>query len=105
MKTEPQNIIFSLYAAVGHEDAWSGIVKMLCGYLDATIGIFVFIGEGQYEQDFYATHNFSESCAKAYADHWWQHNIWLSTGAQKGLFNSGAVVIGSDFVSTAQLKH
>ena len=104
MKTEPQNIIFSLYEAVGHEDAWSGIVKMLCSYLDANIGIFVFIGEGQYEQDVYATHNFSESCGKAYADYWWQHNIWLSTGSKQGLFTKGAVVIGTDHVSTAQLK-
>jgi DNA-binding CsgD family transcriptional regulator len=104
MKIDPQTIIFRLYDAVGREDAWSGIVKMLCDHLNANIGIFVFIGEGQYEQDFYATHNFSESCAKTYAEHWWQHNIWLSTGAQKSLFTSGAVVIGSDFVSTAQLK-
>jgi DNA-binding CsgD family transcriptional regulator len=103
MKTEPKDIIFSLYEAVGREEAWSDIVKMLCQHLDANIGFFVFIGEGQYEQDFYATHNFSASCAKEYSDYWWQHNIWLSTGTAKGLFLKGAVLIGTDHVSTAEL--
>ena len=104
MKTDAQSIIFSLYDAVGREEAWSNIVKMLCEYLDANIGFFVFIGEGQYEQDFYATHNFSETCAKQYSEYWWQHNIWLATGTEKGLFVKGAVLIGTEHVSTAELK-
>lgn len=104
MKIDPQSIIFSLYDAVGREDAWSNIVKMLCEYLEANIGFFVFIGEGQYEQDFYATHNFSETCAKEYSEYWWQHNIWLATGTEKGLFVKGAVLIGTEHVSTAELK-
>jgi DNA-binding CsgD family transcriptional regulator len=103
MKTDVQSIIFSLYDAVGHEDDWSNIVKMLCEYLDANIGFFVFIGQSQYEQDFYATHNFSETCAKEYSDYWWQHNIWLSTGTEKGLFVKNAILIGTDHVSTAEL--
>jgi len=104
MKSDTQSIIFSLYDAVGREEAWSNIVKMLCEYLDANIGFFVFIGQGQYEQDFYATHNFSETCAKEYADYWWQHNIWLSTGTEKGLFVKGAILIGTEHVSTVELK-
>lgn len=103
MKTDAESIIFSLYSAVGHEEAWSGIVKMLCEHLDANIGFFVFIGEGQYEQDFYATHNFSEACAKEYSDYWWQHNIWLSTGTEKGLFVKNAILIGTEHVSTTEL--
>lgn len=97
------HIISSLYEAVGKDAAWNDVVKLLCEYLDATIGFFVFIGEGQYEQDFYATHNFSESCAKEYSNNWWQHNIWLSTGTAKGLFVHGAILIGTDHVSTAEL--
>jgi DNA-binding CsgD family transcriptional regulator len=104
MKTDAQSIIFSLYDAVGREDAWSNIVKMLCEYLDTNIGFFVFIGQGQYEQDFYATHNFSETCAKEYSEYWWQHNIWLTTGTEKGLFVKGAILIGTEHVSTAELK-
>ena len=104
MKTDAQSIIFSLYDAVGREDAWSNIVKMLCEYLDANIGFFVFIGQGQYEQDFYATHNFSETCAKEYSEYWWQYNIWLTTGTEKGLFVKGAILIGTEHVSTAELK-
>ncbi|MEY4584845.1 MAG: hypothetical protein RJB10_1342 [Pseudomonadota bacterium] len=104
MKTDAQSIIFSLYDAVGHEKAWSNIVRMLCEHLDANIGFFVFIGQGQYEQDFYATHNFSETCAKQYAEYWWKHNIWLSTGTEKGLFVKGAILIGAEHVSTAELR-
>lgn len=103
MKNDPQDIIFSLYEAVGREDAWSDIVKMLCQHLDANIGFFVFIGEGQYEQDFYATHNFKAASAKAYSEYWWQHNIWLSTGTARGLFVKGAILIGTEHVSTAEL--
>jgi hypothetical protein len=104
MKTDAQSIIYCLYDAVGREEAWSDIVKMLCNYLDANIGFFVFIGQGQYEQDFYATHNFSETCAKEYSEYWWQHNIWLATGTEKGLFVKGAILIGTEHVSTAELK-
>ncbi|HMS26461.1 MAG TPA: helix-turn-helix transcriptional regulator [Burkholderiaceae bacterium] len=104
MKTNIDNIVTALYNAIGHENAWGDIVKMLCDHLDANIGLFVFIGQGQYEQDVYATHQFSDSCAKAYSEHWWQHNIWLQTGIKKNLFKQNAVLLGTDFVSTAELQ-
>lgn len=104
MKNKQEAVIFSLYDAVGNEAAWNGIVQTLCEHLDASIGMLVVAGQGQRDQSFYASHNHQESVARAYSDHWWQHDIWLQTGLSKGLFKKGNMAIGADFISTEELK-
>ena len=103
MKNKQENVIFSLYDAVGSEAAWNDIVKTLCDYLDANIGMLVVAGQGQRDQSFYASYNHQESVARAYSDAWWQHDVWLQTGLAKGLFKKGNILIGADFISTADL--
>ncbi len=103
MSNRRESVISSLYDAVGNEAAWNGIVETLCEYLDANIGMLVVAGQAQRDQSFYASYNHQESVARAYSDHWWQHDIWLQTGLAQGLFKKGNIAIGADFVSTADL--
>lgn len=104
MKNDNQTIIFSLYDAVGKEDAWSGVIQTLCEQLDAHIGILVFIGLGKFEQSVYANYNYSAESVRSYSDYWWQHNIWLQTAVQRNLIQKGNILIGTDLVSTEDLK-
>ena len=104
MKTDPNDIISSLYEAVGNDDAWHGLVQTLCRLLNANIGMLVVAGQGQRDQSFYAAFNHRESVARAYSDHWWRHDIWLHTGLAKGLFRKGNIMIGTDYVDTNTLK-
>ncbi|MBP6088621.1 MAG: hypothetical protein KBA62_05555 [Polaromonas sp.] len=107
MKTDNKNqqsIIFSLYDAVGKESAWSGVVQTLSEHLDASIGILVFVGMGKFEQSFYANYNYDVHAVKSYEDYWWQHNLWLQTIGQRNLLHKGRIILGTDLISTADLK-
>ncbi len=104
MKTDPSDIIFKLYEAVGHDEAWDKVIQTLCQHLDANIGMLVISGQGQRDRSFYAAYNHREVVARAYSDHWWQHDIWLQTGLTKGLFRKGNILIGTEHVDTNTLK-
>lgn len=99
-----QSIIFSLYDAVGKEEAWSGVVQSLSEFLDASKGILVFVGMGKFEQSFYANYNYDGHAVKSYEDYWWQHNLWLQTIGQRNLLQKGRIILGTDLISTADLK-
>ncbi len=97
-------LIQCLYAAVGNDAAWPGVVQTLTEYFGAQIGMLVVAGKGQRDQSFYAAFNHSESVARAYSDHWWQHDVMLHTVIERKLFVSGAVMRGSDIVPPEQLR-
>lgn len=99
----PPDTIGNIYAAVGKPEAWTLLMADLCALVNATVGIWVTPGQGQCDQSFYAAHNHGERIARAYSDHWWQHDIWLQKGYQEGLVRTGVVAIGVEFVSTAEL--
>ncbi|MEQ1536835.1 MAG: hypothetical protein ABL923_13260 [Burkholderiaceae bacterium] len=101
---DTQSIIFSLYDAVGKEEAWSGVVQTLSEYLDASIGILVFVGMGKFEQSVYANYNYDAHAIKSYEEYWWQHNLWLQTIGQRNLLQKGRIILGTDLISTADLK-
>ena len=103
MKKDFSDIIDHIYSAVGKPDAWTALVAELCSMLNATIGIWVAPGQGQRDQSFYAAFNHAESAARAYSDHWWQHDVWLQAGYRKNLVRTGVVVTGTELVSTAEL--
>lgn len=103
MKTDHSYIVDQIYSAVGKPEAWTALVAELCSVLDASVGIWVAPGQGQRDQSFYAAFNHAESVARAYSDHWWQHDVWLQAGYAKNLVRTGVVVTGTELVSTADL--
>lgn len=101
LSTEPTNfdtILQHLYGAVGLDDAWPEVLRMLAGYFDASFAMLVAAGQGQFDQSFYAAWNHSDEAARAYSDHWWQHDIWLQEGSARGFFVQGNIMRGSDIV-------
>lgn len=94
----------NVYAAVGKPDAWTALVAELCDLFDANIGMLVATGQGQRDHSFYAAHNHSERLARAYSDHWWQHDVWLLAALKIGNYRTGHVAVGTDLVSTANLR-
>jgi DNA-binding CsgD family transcriptional regulator len=98
------SLLSQIYGAVGQDAAWSVLVAQLCGYFQANIGMLVVAGQGQRDQAFYAAHNHEEAVARAYSDHWWQHDTWLHTALQKGLFRNGMLARGSDIVPAHVLR-
>ena len=104
MKPNLSILVGACYDAIGKEEAWSPLVGQLCDYFDATIGLLVVAGQGQRDQGFYAAHNHSETSARAYSDHWWQHDVWLHTGVHTGLFVKGMVGLGTDVVPAQVMR-
>ena len=91
----------ALYGAVGTDDAWTEALRVLAAEFDASFAMLVAAGQGQRDQSFYAAWNHPEKAARAYSDHWWQHDPWLKVGLEKGLFVQGTIVRGSDLVPSA----
>ena len=104
MKKVAFDAIGDIYAAVGKPKAWTALVGQLCALFDANVGMFVASGQGQRDHSFYAAHNHSERLARAYSDYWWQHDLWLLAGIKRGVYRSGSVAIGTDLVSSADLR-
>ena len=104
MKTVDFDAIGNIYAAVGQPCAWTALVHRLCDFFGASTGMFVASGQGQRDHSFYAAHNHSERLARAYSDHWWQHDVWLLAAIEQGVFATGTVGIGTDLVTTTVLK-
>ena len=94
----------NIYAAVGKPPAWTALMGELCALFGATVGMFVASGQGQRDHSFYVAHNHSERLARAYSDYGWQHDLWLQAGIKSGAYFSGSVAIGTDLVSTAELR-
>lgn len=88
----------ALYSAVGHDDAWPEALRVLAKTFDASAAMLVAAGQGQRDQSFYAAWNHPEEAARAYSDHWWQHDVWLQSGIAQGLFVQGRILRGSDLV-------
>ena len=104
MKKVVSDTTGNIYASVGKPEAWTALMGELCTLFNATIGLFVASGQGQRDHSFYAAHNHSERLARAYSDHWWQHDLWLLAGIKTGAYVSGSVAIGTDLVSAAELR-
>ncbi len=104
MKKPVADTISSIYAAVGKREAWSGLVGELGSLFGATTSMFVATGQGQRDYSFYASHGHSERLARAYSDHWWQHDVWLQAGLKQNQYFAGNVRIGTDLVCTAALR-
>ncbi|MDR3453730.1 MAG: hypothetical protein P4L96_13190 [Rhodoferax sp.] len=97
-------VLHSLYGAVGLDEAWTDTLRVLAGYFDASIGLLVVAGEGQRDQSFYAAWNHTEAAARAYSDHWWRHDVILQTALEKDLFVRGMIIRGSDLVPPEELR-
>lgn len=94
----------NIYAAVGKPNAWTALMAELCDLFDANIGMLVATGQGQRDHSFYAAHNHSERLARAYSDHWWQHDVWVLAALKIGDYRTGNVAVGTDLVGTADLR-
>lgn len=88
----------ALYGAVGHDDAWPDALRVMAEAFDASFAMLVAAGQGQRDQSFYAAWNHPEEAARAYSEHWWQHDVWLQEGVARGLFVQGCIMRGSDIV-------
>lgn len=104
MKTVAPDIVGNIYAAVGKPEAWRALIRQLCTLFDANTGMFVATGHGQRDHSFYAAHNHSEKMAREYSDYWYQHDVWLLAALEQRAFASGSVCIGTDLVSTKDLR-
>jgi DNA-binding CsgD family transcriptional regulator len=103
-KPTQTQLLALMYGAVGNDTAWPDLVRQLCQYFQATIGMLVVAGQGQRDQAFYAAHNHTEAVARAYSDHWWQHDAWLHTALATGLFRTGMLARGSEVVPAHTLR-
>lgn len=92
------SVVHSLYAAVGNDAAWDDVVAAIARELDARIGMLVVMGKGQRDQSFYAAWNHREEVARAYSDHWWQHDVPLNVAVRRGMFVRGMIARISDIV-------
>jgi DNA-binding CsgD family transcriptional regulator/PAS domain-containing protein len=98
------DVLFALYGAVGDDLLWNTALGVFAGFFDANISLLVVAGAGQRDKSFYASFNHREEVARAYSDHWWQHDVWLQAVMQRGLFIRGMVGRGSDLVSQEELR-
>jgi DNA-binding CsgD family transcriptional regulator len=103
-QTDASALLASLYSAVGNDAAWHEVVHRFCLAFDAHVGMLVVAGQGQRDQSFYAAHNHAESVARAYSEHWWQHDLWLHGALGQGIFRAGWMGRGSDWVKPATLR-
>ena len=94
----------ALYQAVGHDAAWPDALKVIAQEFDASFSMLVAVGQGQRDQSFYAAWNHPEAAARAYSDHWWQHDLWLQAGLARGLMAQGNIMRGSDLVPPDVLR-
>jgi DNA-binding CsgD family transcriptional regulator len=106
MSTPPSQaqLLAQMYGAVGQDAAWPDLVRDLCEYFQATIGMLVVAGQGQRDQAFYAAHNHTEDVARAYSDHWWQQDSWLNAALATGQFRTGLIARGTDIVPAHELR-
>lgn len=97
-------VLHSLYGAIGNDDRWNDVLRVFAGYFNANIGMLVVAGQGQRDQSFYAAFNHREEAARAYSDYWWQHDIILAAVLEHGQFVRGMVGRGSDVVTSEELR-
>jgi DNA-binding CsgD family transcriptional regulator len=103
-QTDASAMLATLYSAVGNDAAWHGVMRSFCHAFDAHIGMLVVAGQGQRDQSFYAAHNHTECVARAYSEHWWQHDLWLHGALEQGIFRAGWIGRGSDWVPASKLR-
>lgn len=94
----------ALYGAVGSDDLWPQALGTLAHEFGASLGMLVAMGQGQRDQAFYAAWNHSEAAARAYSDHWWQHDPWVEAAQAAQAIVQGNIVRGSDLVSPVLLR-
>lgn len=97
-------MLHKLYDAVGLDAAWSDTLHILADYFEASIALLVVAGEGQRDQSFYAAWNHTDEAARAYSNHWWQHDVILQAVLKKDLFVRGMILRGSDLVPPEELR-
>ena len=103
-QTDASALLAMLYSAVGNDAAWHEVMRRFCLSFDAHVGMLVVAGQGQRDQSFYAAHNHAESVARAYSEHWWQHDLWLHGALAQGLFRAGWMGRGSERVQPSALR-
>lgn len=97
------DLLHALYGAVGDDARWNEALRVFASYFDANISMLVVAGKGQRDKSFYAAYNISEASARAYSDHWWQHDVMLQAVLTQGHFIRGMVGRGSDFLDPGVL--
>ncbi|MFT4242092.1 MAG: hypothetical protein QM569_07400 [Acidovorax sp.] len=97
-------VLHAIYGAVGCDALWDAAVQAIAEYLGANIGMLVVMGKGQRDQSFYAAWNHREEVARAYSDHWWQHDILLQTGIKRGMFYTGSIARSTDVLPVQDLR-
>jgi DNA-binding CsgD family transcriptional regulator/PAS domain-containing protein len=95
----------ALYGAVGRDEAWPGVVRVIAEAFDASVACWCSTdAEAPQEQSFYAAWNLPEDLRRAYQDHWVQHSPWLHAGMAQGAFVQGRVLRGTDLVPAPALR-
>jgi len=95
----------ALYGAVGHDEAWPEVVRLIAEMFDASVACWCTTdGESAHEDSFYAAWNLPDELGRAYQDHWIQHNPWLHAGLAQGAFVQGCVLRGTDIVPAPALR-
>ncbi len=98
------DVLHRLYGAVGDDGAWEHAVQAVAQYLGAHIGMLVVMGKGQRDQSFYAAWNHRDEVARAYSEHWWQHDLPLHTAVKRGFFVRGTIMRSTDVLPVEQLR-
>ena len=95
----------TLYGAVGDDDAWPGVVRILAQAFKADVACWCTTdGQSPQAQSFYAAWNLPEELERAYAEHWIQHNPWLHAGMARNVFVQGSIFRGTDLVPAPALR-
>lgn len=95
----------ALYGAVGHDDAWPDVVRVIAEAFDASVACWCStdVQEPQ-AHSFYAAFNLPDELHHLYQTYWAQHNPWLHAGMAQAAFVQGCVVRGTDLVPTPVLR-
>ncbi|MFD1710361.1 helix-turn-helix transcriptional regulator [Ottowia sp. GY511] len=103
--TEFDQFLHTLYGAVGHDEAWTEVVRALAAALRADVACWCTTdGEGPQAPSFYAAWNLPEELNRAYAERWLPDNPWLQAGLVRNAFMQGSILRGTDLVPAPVLR-
>lgn len=99
-----EQICIALHAAIGSIEAWEIALEVMARAFGSDRAMLVAAGQGQRDRTFYCAWNHSDEHARAYSDHWWQHDLWLQAGLERNQFQRGNICRGSDLVPAEVLR-
>ena len=102
---EFDQLLHTLFGAVGRDDAWPAVVRTVAEAFRADVACWCTTdGEGPKAPSFYAAWNLPEALNRAYADQWLMENPWLQAGMARKAFVQGSVLRGTDLVPAPVLR-